>query len=685
MRTKLLVAFFVTFSFINQTFAQGYLADANTLAIFVPPAYNPEDHILPPDIAYLKEPNKSGFLNTNTFPIKVDFGKDGKTVIVKFGSPSDLYGTGEVYGSLRRNGDRTMFYNIDNWGYNHYSGKMLYESMPWVMGVRTNGTAFGVIFDTTFRSSIDCLNEKVMFKTEGPPFRLIAFDRKSPQEVLKTLAKLTGKMDLPPLWALGYHQCRYSYSPDKRVKEVAGELRKRNIPCDAIWLDIHYLDGYRLFTFHPKLFPDPEELATYLHTNDFKLVTIVDCGIKVDENYFAYQELLKAGCYVRNATNAPYVGRVWPGDCVFPDTLTDKGFIWWSDKCSDFVKRGIDGIWLDMNEPSIFGGPDHTMPKDNWHCVDSKYKGQHSKYHNLYGYSICKATKEGLMKAHPDKRPFILTRANFLGGQRFAAMWTGDNRAMDEHLLASIPMSLNIGLSGQPFNGPDIGGFSGKTTGEMLSTWMAMGVFFPFVRNHADNNTPHQEPYAYDEKTENACRTALNRRYRLLPAIYTIFQEASETGLPVMQPAFFMDLLNLDIRAQEKVFLLGNDILVVPAFAKGEKLPIEGWKEIKFDGETTDEYQAKLYLRPGAAIPMLPKPIQSTVEYDTSELVVVANLDKDGKATGRFYDDEHDGFGYKKDAYGLYDIQVTGNSVKLNKVKGSWPVGNRKITLKVLK
>ena len=581
----------------------------------------------------------------------------------------DLYGTGEVAGPLRRNGDKNLYWNIDNWGYRKYGGKMMYASMPWVMGLKEDGSCVGFIFDTAACSELNCGEDgSIKFTCNTEPYRVISISKSTPEDLLASLAEITGRMDLPPLWVLGYHQCRYSYHPDRRVREVAMKFREKGIPCDSMWLDIHYMNEYRLFTFNEKEFPDPLDLSTFLHTNDFKLVTIIDAGIKVDANYFAYNELVDLGCYMRRVDQSPYVGRVWPGDCIFPDFLDERARSYWADLNANFVKaNGIDGIWNDMDEPSIFNGVNTTMSPDALHCDGSK----HALHHNAYSMNLIRATKEGLLKGHPNKRPFILTRSNFLGGQKYAAMWTGDNYAGREHLLLSIPMSLNISLSGQPFNGPDMGGFSGHTNGELLADWMSIGAYFPFMRNHSDNNTKEQEPWAFGEECERRCKTSIERRYKLLPYLYTLFHAASTKGLPPMLPAFMLDPKNPEYRNEERVFMLGKDVLVIPPWVKDDFVVPQGWKAIDFGDDK--EGQATLYLRPGAAIPMCNKPMQSTADYDATEIVVIANLDGTGKASGLLYVDAGEGFEYKSGKFLLSFIQVTeGKPLQVQRIQGSF-------------
>jgi len=551
-----------------------------------------------PSLALIEEPDSLG---PKPFEWRINpefYIQDGKNCArIPIEDDTDLYGTGEVIGDLRRNGTEVILWNTDNYGYNTAEGKRLYQSHPWIMAVRNDGSAYGILIDHTWRQTIR-LENPIEIISDGPPFRIIVFERDSPQELIMALAELTGKAELPPLWALGYQQCRYSYYPDTQVMALADEFRERNIPCDVIWMDIDYMDGYRIFTFDPVGFPDPGFVNNYLHEKDFHSIWMIDPGVKYDNNYLIYNEGSAGGHWVRDASGNTYYGNVWPGSCVFPDFTRPQTREWWSSLYPPFLDFGIDGVWNDMNEPAVFNDI-KTMPDDNIHRGGGELPEDiHLRYHNVYGMLMVKASREGILAANPDKRPFVLTRANFLGGHRYAATWTGDNNSSWNHMKMSVPMSLNLSLSGQSFNGPDIGGFSGSPGAELLGQWMALGAFYPFCRNHTSVGTDHQEPWAYGTETENISRTALERRYRLLPYLYTLFYKNSISGMPVMQPLFFADPQDLSLREEDQAFLLGENLLVIPSWAKTPAMPNEKWRNIYLIDEATenDGFQPQLSL-----------------------------------------------------------------------------------------
>ena len=585
----------------------------------------------------------------------------GKSVAKVNCGAADFYGTGEVTGTLKRNNTNITLWNSDNYGYDKYAGKQLYQSHPWVMGLRPNGTAFGVIADNTWKMDIEITNTSILFTSDGPAFRVIVFEGKSPQDVLKKLADLSGKIELPPIWSLGYQQCRYSYMNEAEVKEIADKFRTKKLPCDVLWMDIDYMDQYKIFTFSNANFPNPADLNKYLHNLHFKSVWMIDPGIKKESGYAIYDQGTIANHWVQNNIKETFVGNVWPGPCVFPDYTIPATRTWWSNLYANFMPLGVDGVWNDMNEPSVFSeGEEGSMPTDNIHRGGGDLPaGTHLRYHNVYGQLMVKASREGIKKVNTERRPFVLSRSNFLGGQKYAATWTGDNKSTDEHMKLSVPMSLTMGLSGQPISGPDVGGFVGSCTGNLLAQWMALGAFFPFYRNHSDKNTARQEPWAFSKAVEESSRTSLQRRYRLLPYLYTLAQEASVNGLPIMRPLFFAEPTNMQLRNQQEAFLLGDILMVVPKWASNVKYPSGKWSLISLVGEDSkvDKYQPDVFLKSGAILP-LGQILQSSVEYTTDSLTLLVALNEKNEAEGYLYHDAGEGFEYKTGHYAIRDFTV---------------------------
>ncbi len=655
------------------------------IAKFVPKGFNLSQM---PSFALKAEPQEKGMLPSNwqLYPI-VEKKKGHASAYLDVPQGTSLYGGGEVTGPLLRNGQSIKLWNTDSGAYSVDNGKRLYQSHPWVMGVRPDGTSFGILFDTPYKAELTTTDERINFETEGELFRIFVIDREFPQAVIKGLAELIGTMPMVPRWALGYQQCRFSYTPASRVIEVADTFRIKRIPCDVMWMDIDYMDGYRIFTFNPQTFPDPAALNRDLHIRGFHSAWMIDPGAKVDSTYFVYKSGTANDVWVKTAQGKEFHGDAWPGACAFPDFTQPKTVRWWADLYKDFLDKGVDGVWNDVNEPQISNTPTGTMPEDNKHLGGDKIPaGPHLKYHNVYGYLMVKASREGIMKARPQNRPFILTRSNFLGGQRFAATWTGDNASWESHMTMSVPMILTLGLSGQPFSGADVGGFLFNPDADLFGRWMALGAFYPFSRGHACAGTINKEPWAFGQKVEDVSRMALERRYVLLPYYYTLLHEASETGMPIMRPVFFADPKDTLLRAEEQAFLIGENLLVVPEWAKNPALPKGIWRNLSLiPGDDKDSYQAKLKIRGGAIIPT-GKIIQNTNEKSLDPLTLLVCLDEKGEAHGTLYWDEGDNWSFKDGNYSFQHftaIRTADNKVqvKITQKKGKYITENNDMAI----
>jgi len=660
-------------------YAKGYQIASDVL-VFIPDGYNRSTAPIFP--GFVTQPDSIGPI-LGSPAVEPSFGSSGDRYTVNIATESSisLYGTGEVPGGLLRNGKVSENWNSDSYAYG-IGSKSLYQSHPWVLAVRADGSAFGVLALTTYRCEIN-LQNGITFSATGPKFAVAIFSGSSPQAVLRSLAKQIGTIALPPRWALGFQQSRWSYYPDKRVREIADEFRNRKIPADVIWLDIDYMQDFQVFTFNQSDFPDVPGLNKYLHDKKFHTVWMIDPGVAAVNGYSIYESGKQQNVWVKNADGGDYIGKVWPGDCVFPDFTSNTVATWWGGLYKNFMAKGIDGVWNDMNEPSVFNGPGGTMPENNKHAggVLGLKAGDHSQYHNIYGFLMVRASLAGIQAANPDKRPFVLSRSNFIGGHRFAATWTGDNVANWTHMQWSIPMALNLGISGQPFAGPDIGGFNGNGDATLFGRWMGIGAFLPFSRAHSEKGTVNKEPWAWGMATEASSRTSINRRYVLLPYLYSLFYQASLDGSPIVQPAFFADLTNLSLRSEDHSFLLGPDLLIVPNLEESgsskAKEPGGRWREIRVAGENpdTDVNQPRIKIRSGAIIPTGPL-VQSTVDYKIDTLTLWVNPDSVGKAQGVLYEDEGEGYGYQQGNYRLTTYiclpNDTGVTIKVKESKGSY-------------
>jgi len=488
-----------------------------------------------------------------------------------------VYGLGEKTGRLDKRGRNLGGYSYTMWNSDTFAygddTDPIYVAVPFFMVLRA-GRTHGIFFDNTFRSQFDVGHEKqelLSFGAEGGELNYYFIYGPAPKQVVQRYTELTGRMPLPPLWALGFHQCRYSYYPEAKVRDIAKNFRTREIPADVIWLDIHYLDNYKPFTWDKERFPDPGKLIADLRKDGFRTVTIVDPHPKKEVGYEPY-DTGKAGDYfVKNPDGTDYVAPVWPsnaeknpGPSVFPDFTKPAARTWWGGLYKKpYLDLGVAGIWNDMNEPAVFIDPIHTMPPQVRHDNEGQ-PTDHREVHNVYGMLMSRATYEGLLRLRPNERPFILSRASFAGGQRYAALWPGDNTSDWNHLRATIPMFGGMGLSGLAFVGSDIGGFADAPTPELFTRWLQLGVFYPFMRVHSAFGTPDQEPWSYGERYEAVNKRAIELRYELLPHIYNVMQQASVTGIPAFRPLLLEYPEDPATYERDDEFLFGSDLLVAP-------------------------------------------------------------------------------------------------------------------------
>ncbi|KAK1303181.1 hypothetical protein QJS10_CPB11g00075 [Acorus calamus] len=615
-------------------------------------------------------------------------------VTIQLPSGTSFYGTGEVSGQLERTGKRIFTWNTDAWGFGSGTTS-LYQSHPWVMALFPDGRAMGVLADTTRRCEIDLRKESVIILTAPAVYPVITFGPfESPTALLVSLSHAIGTVFMPPKWSLGYHQCRWSYDSDEKVRKIARTFREKRIPCDVIWMDIDYMDGFRCFTFDQVCFPDPKSLVNDLNDDGFKAIWMLDPGIKNEEGYFVYDSGSANDAWIQTADGNPFVGEVWPGPCVFPDFTQAATRLWWAELVKNFVSNGVDGIWNDMNEPAVFKTVTKTMPESNVHRGDDELGGwqKHSHYHNVYGMLMARSTYEGMKLAASSKRPFVLTRAGFIGSQRYAATWTGDNLSNWDHLHMSVSMVLQLGLSGQPLSGPDIGGFAGNASPKLFGRWMGIGAMFPFCRGHSESGTTDHEPWSFGEECEDVCRAALMRRYRLLPHIYTLFYMAHTQGTPVAVPTFFADPKDPKLRAIENSFLLGA-LLIFSSTAPNQgsdqllpMLPNGIW--LRFDFGDAHPDLPILYLQGGSIIPVGPPHEHVGESKLTDDVSLYVALDEHGKAEGVLFEDGGDGYEFTKGDYILTyyvaELHSSSFTLKVSKTEGSWKRPKRALHVHLL-
>lgn len=613
--------------------------------------------------------------------------------------PGERYfGLGEKAGPLDRRGHTFIMWNTDQFGWGANTDP-LYQDVPFFIALR-DGKAYGIFFDNTYRSTFDFGSEfpnMYSFGAAGGDMNYYFIAGPAPSTVVERFTKLVGRTPLPPLWSLGYQQSRYSYSPEKKVLFIADNFRERHIPCDVIHLDIAYMDGYRVFTWNKTRFPDPPAMLSKLRSEGFRVVTIIDPGIKVDPNYWVYREGLAGDDFVRMPDGKIFEGPVWPGTSAFPDFTSPKVREWWGGLYRDLVSDGVAGFWNDMNEPSVFNVPSKTMPLDAV-FFDHGLHSPHAKVHNVYGMEMSRATRDGILRLRPGERPFVLTRDTYAGGQRYAAVWTGDNSSTWDHLRISIREILGMGLSGLTFAGADIGGFAESPSPDLYTRWLEAGVFYPFCRTHTTLGSREQDPWSYGLRREEINRDSIDLRYRLLPYLYNAFYQSSKTGLPVMKALLLDYPADPEAVAQQEEFLFGDDMLVAPVVKDGEwkwsvYLPkgewFDFWSPRVYTGPKSVEVDAPLgripiFVRGGAIIPMR-QVVQYTGEAPIDPLTF--EIYPEGDSSRTYYEDDGETFEYQSGDDLLETVNVsaasTGVTVKIGSRQGSYVPPSRALVLKL--
>ncbi|MBN1412162.1 MAG: glycoside hydrolase family 31 protein [Spirochaetales bacterium] len=583
-----------------------------------------------------------------------------------------FYGFGEKTGPLNKAGTAMTNWNTDAYGYWEKTDP-IYISVPFF--IETGGAVpYGIFFDNTYQAFFDMGKDddrRYSFGAVNGEMDYYFIYGQTVKKIISEYTRLTGRINLPPKWALGYQQCRYSYYPASRVNEIADNFRVRRIPCDAIYLDIDFMDANRSFTWNKSYFPDVKNFLANLENRGFKIITILDPAIKQEPGYSVYDTGLAGDHFCRMPDGELAVGRVWPGICVFPDFTRPETRKWWGDLYSGLLEIGIDGFWNDMNEPAVFDTPTKTMPLDALH-FDYGNRSPHLKIHNVYGQEMIRATSEGLNRLRPGMRNFVLSRSGYAGLQRYAANWTGDNTAHWTHLKMNIPMVLNLGLSGIAMSGADIGGFINSPGQELFARWMELGAFIPVYRGHTEKGTRDQEPWAFGTEVEDISRKYIELRYKFIQALYDLSYEACLTGLPVIRPLFLEFPDDGKTYELEDQYMFGDSVLVAPVVNSGQLerdvyLPAgsdwyDFWTNERYTGGKTVTYNTPLdvmpvFIRSGAVLP-LEEVVQYIGENNDTVLTFSVYAGSDGKHD--LYFDDYLTTDYIKGVYDRIRISYTG-------------------------
>ncbi|MGB8259609.1 MAG: TIM-barrel domain-containing protein [Terracidiphilus sp.] len=645
----------------------------------------------------------------------MEFAHGGFTVAKQMPQEEHYLGLGDKLGSFDR---RDQAYTLWNTDVGPQEGTdPLYKSIPFF--IATQGKqAYGIFLDNTWRTWFDFgkqARDAYQFGAEGGPLDYYLIYGPTEKHVLLGYTYLTGTPPLPPLWALGFQQSRYSYTPEPALREVAERLRKDRIPADVVYLDIDYQFRNRPFTVDAERYPGFAGMVADLRKQHFHLVTITDLHVAhlPGQNYMPYETGRAGDHFVKKADGTEFVGVVWPGPAVFPDFTRAQTREWWGGLYKEFADDGVAGYWNDMNEPSVFLVPNKTMPLDNVHRIEEPGRqtrtATHAEIHNIFGMENERATYEGLLKLKPNERPFVLTRATAAGGQRYGFTWTGDNSSTWNHLRISTQQLLNLGLSGISMVGDDIGGFNGSPSADLLTKWVEVGAFNPMFRDHTTIGSLPQEMWVHGEKHEAIRRRYIETRYRLMPYIYTLAEEASRTGLPLMRP-LFLEFPGAYEKADTE-FLLGRDLLVAPPefsemmddyevaypagdwydFWTGEKKahpPARPSFDETFANAAADEQKPQpeperihpsletlpVYVRAGAILPMQPV-VQSTEETPDGPLELRVYPGPD--CTGSLYQDDGHTLDYQRGVFlrQQFSCRLEGQSLTIGfgERTGSYP------------
>jgi alpha-glucosidase len=591
-----------------------------------------------------------------------------------------FYGMGDKPTELNVRGKYFENYGSDVYGYGKDTDP-LYKNIPFYMGLHGQGKhGYGIFFDNTFRTIFDFGKEQhdvCSFWARGGEMNYYFIYGPQLTNVVEQYASLTGTHELPPMWALGYHQCKWSYYPESKVREITEEFRKRKIPCDVIYLDIDYMEGFRCFTWSKEYFPDPKGLLKDLSEQGFKTVVIIDPGIKIDKDYEVWQQGIQNDYFCKRADGTLMEGDVWPGKCHFPDFTDPKVREWWSSLFNGLVEVGVKGVWNDMNEPAVF--EIGTFPEDVRHDFDGN-PCSHRKGHNVYGMQMARATYNGLKKFLMPNRPFVITRSGYSGMQRYSSVWTGDNTASWEHLWLANIQCQRLAISGVSFAGSDVGGFIGEPDGELYTRWIQLATFHTFFRTHSAGNETkfNQEPWSFGSKYEFIVKKFIHLRYQLLPYFYTAFWQHTTYGTPVIKPLSFLDQTDPETRDRMDEYCFGDHMLICPVLNPGANervvyIPRGTWYHLWNDSEYKGgkEYtvtcpidRIPVFVRAGAVIPYYPK-MQYVGEFEITEITLNVYYTKEENVLSVMYEDAGDNYGYKAGIFNHNRFYVSGNAKNL--------------------
>ncbi|WP_447409588.1 glycoside hydrolase family 31 protein [Clostridium perfringens] len=609
----------------------------------------------------------------------------GNVYISKVNDCLAYYGLGEKGGDLNKKGCYTENFNTDDPETDDDS-ITYYKTIPFYVALKEEAT-YGIFFDNSFRSYFDMgkeMGDRIFFGAIGGQIQYYFIPGENIKEVVKNYTALTGRMEMPPLWSLGYQQCRFSYFSQEEVRELVKTFEEKDIPLDVVYLDIDYMDGFRVMTFKTPNFDDAAGLIGDLKEKGIRTITIIDPGVKVDEEYDVFKRGKEGNHFTKKLDGEMFIGAVWPGDSAFPDFSNKDCREWWKSELKKFIsEHGMDGIWNDMNEPCVFNNDHKTMLETCLHNSDNGVI-EHKEFHNRYGFEMSRCSKEAQEELHPNERGFSMTRATYAGGQRYSSVWTGDNISLWSQMRMSISMNANLGISGFSFVGNDVSGFGLDSSEELFIRWMEMGPFIPIFRNHSNIYTRRQEPWAFGPRAEKIAKKSIELRYELLPYIYDLYYISHKEGLPIFRPMIMeyeKDMNLLNIREQ---FMLGENMIVAPVLYEGERsktvyLPKGSWFNYftmeKLQGGKWYKLPCELdeilvFVKEGAIIPTYNKKFRNVKERPNNILLKVFGEN----AKGFHYNDDGHTMEYLEGKYTYMDIKVVDGKEELKLINNGYSI-----------
>ncbi len=609
----------------------------------------------------------------------------GNVYISKVNDCLAYYGLGEKGGDLNKKGCYTENFNTDDPETDDDS-ITYYKTIPFYVALKEEAT-YGIFFDNSFRSYFDMgkeMGDRIFFGAIGGQIQYYFIPGENIKEVVKNYTALTGRMEMPPLWSLGYQQCRFSYFSQEEVRELVKTFEEKDIPLDVVYLDIDYMDGFRVMTFKTPNFDDAAGLIGDLKEKGIRTITIIDPGVKVDEEYDVFKRGKEGNHFTKKLDGEMFIGAVWPGDSAFPDFSNKDCREWWKSELKKFIsEHGMDGIWNDMNEPCVFNNDHKTMLETCLHNSDNGVI-EHKEFHNRYGFEMSRCSKEAQEELHPNERGFSMTRATYAGGQRYSSVWTGDNMSLWSQMRMSISMNANLGISGFSFVGNDVSGFGLDSSEELFIRWMEMGPFIPIFRNHSNMYTRRQEPWAFGPRAEKIAKKSIELRYELLPYIYDLYYISHKEGLPIFRPMIMEYEKDMNLLNMREQFMLGENMIVAPVLYEGERsktvyLPKGSWFNYftmeKLQGGKWYKLPCELdeilvFVKEGAIIPTYNKKFRNVKERPNNILLKVFGE----TAKGFHYNDDGHTMEYLEGKYTYMDIKVVDGKEELKFINNGYSI-----------